>query len=183
MSSLTRLIRSLLNGLLVAAIIILSGCLFQPKRTDPESASRLPYRPPTIVPAAVVMTQTPTADAHATPTIECTDKLVFVSDVTIPDGTEVGPGSTLDKRWEIENAGTCNWNIHYHLRLLNGDAMGVPKQQSLYPARAGTRPVIRIVFKAPSKPGQYRSAWQAYNAKDQPFGDPFFIQIVVKDKS
>jgi hypothetical protein len=36
------------------------------------------------------------------------------------------------------------------------------------------------VFKAPSEPGSYRSAWQAYNPQGEPFGDPFFIDFVVE---
>jgi hypothetical protein len=168
--------------LLAACVVGLgSGCSLQAKRSDPESASRLPFRPPTIVPTPVPPTATPEPEALLTATMVCTDQLAFVSDVTIPDGTVVEPGSTLDKRWEVENAGTCNWDSGYHLKLVNGDPMGVEEEQTLFPARAGTRPVIRLQFTAPSKPGQYRSAWQAHNAKGEPFGDPFYIQIVVKE--
>src|SRR5690606_21259370 len=33
------------------------------------------------------------------------DKSRFIADVSVPDGTEVKPGSTFDKIWEIQNAG------------------------------------------------------------------------------
>jgi hypothetical protein len=173
-----------LIGCWLAAVLLGSTCAcnLQPKRSDPESASRLPFRPPTIVPTEPLPTETLAPEARLTATVECTDLLVYVSDVTIPDGTVVEPGSTLDKRWEVENTGSCNWDANYHLKLVSGDAMGVEEQQALYPARAGTRPVIRIQFTAPAKAGQYRSAWQAYNPKGEPFGDPFYIQIIVKAK-
>ncbi len=33
--------------------------------------------------------------------------------------------------------------------------------------------MIRIIFTAPADPGTYRSAWQAYNPKGEPFGEAF----------
>lgn len=124
----------------------------------------------------------PAAEAAAnrpTPTITCQDGLTFLNDLTIPDGTVVGPDSTLDKRWEVENSGTCNWNENYRLRLIAGPEMNAQKEQALYPARSGSRAAIRIQFKAPTEPGAYQSAWQAFNAQGEAFGDPFFIDIVV----
>jgi hypothetical protein len=119
---------------------------------------------------------TPTSGANP----DCQDNLVFRSDVTIPDGTAVQADATLDKRWEVENIGSCNWQEAYRVRLIAGPEMGSQPEQALYPARSGTRAVIRIVFKAPTEPGNYRSAWQAFNAQGEPFGDPFFIDIVVQ---
>ncbi|RPI34879.1 MAG: hypothetical protein EHM70_01465, partial [Chloroflexota bacterium] len=114
-----------------------------------------------------------------TPTPPCTDLLTFLEDLTIPDGTAVGPGEALDKRWQVENSGTCNWDESYRVKLVAGPEMGAPSEQTLYPARSGTSAVIRIQFTAPSDPGAYRSAWQAYNPSGEPFGDPFFIDIIV----
>lgn len=109
----------------------------------------------------------------------CLDNLTWISDVTIPDGTEVTANSTLDKRWEVENSGNCNWDERYRLRLIAGPAMNAVQEQALYPARAGTKAVIQILFRAPAETGKYRSAWQAYNPGGQPFGDPIFIDISV----
>ena len=105
--------------------------------------------------------------------------LVFVEDITIPDGTQAKTGSTLDKRWKVRNDGTCNWEEGYALRLISGPSMGAPEIQALYPARSGTEAVIRMQFTAPADPGLYRTAWQAYNPSGDRFGDPFFMEIVV----
>jgi len=111
---------------------------------------------------------------------DCEDSLIFIQDITIPDGTVVVPESTMDKRWEVENSGNCNWDDRYRVRLIAGPEMGAQKEQALYPARSGTRATVRILFKAPVEPGTYRSAWQAFNPQGEPFGDPFFIEIVVE---
>jgi hypothetical protein len=114
-----------------------------------------------------------------TPTLDCTDGLRYLSDLTIPDGTQVAPGEGVDKRWQVENSGTCNWDERYRLMRISGEKLGVDGEQALYPARSGTQAEIRILFTAPKEPGTYRSAWQAYDPQGQPFGDPIYIEILV----
>ncbi len=147
----------------------------------------LPFRaPPVKEPTLIAIHPQPTPSplpvqaTQAAPTPACTDSLSFLGDLTLPDGSQVKPGERLDKRWSIHNSGTCNWDASYRLKLVSGSALGGNSQQTLYPARGGTDALVRMVFSAPDQPGQYRSAWQAYNAKDEAFGDPFFIEIVVE---
>jgi hypothetical protein len=121
----------------------------------------------------------PTLGLPTQPPPACTDNLVFVEDLTIPDGTEIPRNATIDKRWLVQNAGTCNWDERYRLKLVNGDALGAPAEQALYPARAGAQVTLRIVFTAPSETGETVSAWQAVAPDGTPFGDPIFISIVV----
>lgn len=161
---------------------LLVGCIVRP--ADLGSSHATYFRPPT---PRVVFTPThedfvspPNGGAASTAsTLPCKDSLTFVKDLTIPDGTEVAPESTLDKRWEVENNGGCNWGEGYHVRLIAGPELGGQKEQALYPARSGSRAVIRMQFKAPGDPATYRSAWQAFNPQGEPFGDPFFIEIKV----
>lgn len=121
-----------------------------------------------------------TEPAWFTPTPLCTPNLTFLRDLSIPDGTHVSPGELLDKRWLVENSGSCNWDVNYRLRWVSGEQMGAPTEQALYPARSGTQATIRILFTAPVESGTYRSAWQAYDPQGQPFGDPFFIEVIVE---
>ncbi len=169
--------------LILVTLLTLSGC----------SAALTVLPPPDpLTPAAVVATRLPVstqrienepaaATAQPSPTPICTNSLWFLSDLTIPDGSEVSPGVRLDKRWEVRNNGTCNWNENYQIKLIAGPGMGLPAQQALYPALSDTDVVIRMVFIAPQEPGQYRSAWQAFDPFDHPFGDPFFIDIVIPE--
>ncbi len=158
-------------------VAITGGCvLTQP--TSIKDMSEQPFRPPTAIASpATSAPEEPTA--KPTPPTDCTDQLTFIADVTIPDGTSVAPESTLDKRWEVENRGTCNWDERYQMRLIAGSHLGASPDQALFPARSGSRAVIRIQFTAPAETGVYRSAWQAVNPAGQPFGDPIYIEIIV----
>jgi hypothetical protein len=114
------------------------------------------------------------------PTPQCSNLLTYLEDLTIPDGTVVHPGENLDKRWLIQNNGSCNWNENYRLKLISGSALGVPEEQALYPARGGTQAVIRILFTVPNKPGLQRSAWQAFTPQGEAFGDPIYIEVSIE---
>lgn len=163
---------------LALLFFIISACNGTPFGTTQPAF----YRPPSAVPASPTFSSPPTVEPpYPSPTPPCVDNLTFEEDLTIPDGTLVSAGQVLDKRWQVMNSGTCNWDERYRMKLIAGPEMGAPKEQALYPARSGTGLVIRIVFTAPAEPGAYRSAWQAYNPLGEPFGDPFFIEIVVQE--
>jgi len=170
----------ILAWVLTVLMIALQGCVFSPPQRMPAPATQAPlFLPPTSAPLRNEPSQTP-EQFQPTPTLPCVDSLTFISDLTIPDGSIIQAGASIDKRWEVENSGTCNWESGYFLRLIAGDELGAGSQLALTPARSGTRTVIRILFQAPAEPGNYRSAWQAHNPQGQPFGDPIFIDIVVE---
>jgi len=171
--------------LLNFALTLTLGACVRSLSEGTGGGENFPFRAPTLVPTS---SPEPTStaslasvlSADSTPSATCVDVLSFMNDLTVPDGTEVSPGSSIDKRWEVRNNGTCNWDERYHLRLLAGSEMGAETEQALFPARSGSSAVIRMIFTAPTEPGNYRSAWQAYNPDNLPFGDPFYIEIVVK---
>lgn len=147
-----------------------------------------PYRPPTTVfqtadPSIESPTPAPSAQLsitlHPQATPQCTDSLTYLEDVTFPDGATVKPGASLDKRWLIQNSGTCNWDERYRLKFVSGVELGAPLEQALFPARSGTKATLRVTFTAPTEPGTYQSAWQAYDPQGQPFGDPIYLQVIV----
>jgi len=142
--------------------------------TAPIASLTLVQKLPTTVPLISTLPPQPTL------TLICTDNLLFIDDVTIPDNTVVAPSSKLDKQWLVQNNGDCNWDARYRLRLISGDALSAPPEQALYPARAGTQVTLRILFTAPQETGSYVSEWQAFDANGIPFGESFFIKIVVQ---
>ncbi|GAB4526292.1 MAG: hypothetical protein Fur0018_11480 [Anaerolineales bacterium] len=149
----------------------------------PQASGTPPvFIPPTAESAAAVQANRPSGVAlapQATATPQCQTRLHYLEDLSLPDGSLVQPGELLDKRWAVENDGSCNWDESYSLRWIAGPTLGAPERLPLYPARAGTTAIIRVLFTAPQAPGVYRSAWQAYDAHGNPFGDPVFIEIQV----
>jgi hypothetical protein len=133
-----------------------------------------PTKEVVVVQSTPLPTILPTTDPE-----ECFSNLRFVSDLTIPDNSFITYGSTIDKQWLVANSGTCHWNASYRLKHLGGAELGAPPEIMLYPARAGTQATIQIIFTAPFTDGIYESAWQAYDADGNPFGDPIYIRITV----
>jgi len=165
-------------------LLWLTGCSGVFPGGQTPAAFVAPTLPPDFTPQSLVShTPTPTrpvVEVRPSPTPDCSDILSFLDDVSIPDGTIVKPGEKLDKRWLVNNTGSCNWNSQYRIQLQTGPGMGVEAEQRLYPARSGTQVVMRFTLEAPAEAGTYRSSWQAVNPRGQLFGDPFYIDIVVE---
>lgn len=120
----------------------------------------------------------PTAVA---PRLDCVDDARFVEDVTVPDGSLVAPGQVVDKRWEMENTGSCHWGPDYRLVPLGDNPLAAESEQALFPARAGARALWRVEFEAPEEPGEYIGQWVAVNPAGQSFGSPVFTVIIVEE--
>lgn len=113
-----------------------------------------------------------------TPSI-CINNAQFLEDLTIPDGSVFAPGTTLDKRWSVQNSGSCDWGPGYNLVRLGADPLSGSDELALYPARAGTAAVWQVVLEAPMEPGDYLSRWQARTPTGSLFGDEVFLLISV----
>lgn len=178
MIKLLKILLALLFGLSLAAC----GGSGGPDQSQIEGEVFIPSTPAvTNTPPVPVPSATPLAAevVRPSPTPACFDSLRYLEDLSIPDGSLVTPGASLDKRWLVENSGSCNWDSNYTLKLVAGPTLDVPEMQALYPARSGSTATIRIIFTAPSEPNTYRSAWQAYNPQGEAFGDPIFIEVTV----
>jgi hypothetical protein len=169
-------------------IAVLAACVSLPKLPFGQAQpTATVYRPPTAaVPLTPLVALPPTQAATPervdlpTATPVCSNNLTYIADLTIPDGTVVTAGETIDKRWQVKNTGTCNWDQSYHFRLTAGSNMGANNEQALFPARSGIEFPLRILFTAPQDAGTYRSAWQAIDPQGQVFGDPVFIEVIVQ---
>jgi hypothetical protein len=171
--------------LFAISLVLISASACAPQTTP--TAFRPPTKPAptqilsTTTPIPALNTSVPTSTLTATAMADgpCTNNLEFIQDVTIPDGTSISFGATIDKQWLIKNNGTCNWDSSYRLKWIGGDPLNAAQEQILYPARAGTQVTLRITFNVPTTEGPYESAWQAYGPDGVAFGDPVFIKIVV----
>jgi len=101
-------------------------------------------------------TNTNTPAPTATPT--CPQAL-FVTDVTIPDGTVMTPGQTFTKKWRIRNTGECAWN-GYSVVFDTGDSMGGPASKPLGVVNPGQEVDVELSLTAPASSGNYRGYWR-----------------------
>lgn len=184
------------NACCVFLLLLLTACLPQaaptpfipPTRaeTGPTEAVNIAFASPTAIEIAL-----PTASATprpsptpeeptATPPPPCVPSLRYLGDITYPDGTLVSPGQRIQKQWQVENNGSCDWQAGYRLKLVGGFPLGVFGEVALYPARAGSQAIIEITFTAPPAPGPYRSAWQAFDSNGNPFGDVVYMEVMVQ---
>lgn len=142
----------------------------------------------TSIPSA---TATTTATMTGTPqggdnpgSIPCDDS-VFLSDITIPDETELSPGEAFTKTWRIQNTGTCNWDSSYTVFFADGSLMEASSPISLTAETVPSGGVvdISIGMVAPETPGSYISYWRLQNPSQVPFGVTFYVKISVISKS
>jgi len=124
--------------------------------------SQTPLSTNTFLPSAATQTptllpiSTSTTNASATPTCNLAQ---FVTDVNIPDGTEMTPGQTFTKKWRLKNIGTCAWN-GYSMIFDNGDVMGGPASKAIASVNPGQEIDLEIDLTAPGSAGSYRGYWR-----------------------
>ena len=132
-----------------------------PATTAPPSTTAAPA---TDTPTEVVVPVTgesPTSSITPTvfvPTNEagCVNKAMFVSDVTIPDNTDLTAGETFTKTWRIQNAGTCIWWSGYTLTHYSGETFSAPASVPLSVTNPGQTTDISIDLVAPTAAGKYQ---------------------------
>ncbi len=102
-------------------------------------------------------------------------------DVTYPDGSVMTPGQEFLKTWKIRNTGDCTWGAGY--TVVYG---GYNDKMSGVPAALATTVIpnqevdVSVQFKAPTKAGEYLSAWRMANPSGYAFGKFFFVKIIVR---
>jgi hypothetical protein len=139
-----------------------------------------PTNTPTVTPGGPTNTPTPTSS------VSTCDRVSFVADVNVPDGTNFNPGAVFTKTWRLKNVGTCTWNTSYSLVYVRGDKLGgadaVPMPQSVAP---GQTVDVSIPLTSPAATGTYRGYWQFKNAAGKLFGigltydKPWWVDIRV----
>jgi hypothetical protein len=157
-----------------------------PSTTQPPAAVTKMPPPPTRT--SVLPTHTPAPSPTAT-SIPC-DKVEFVDDVTIDDGTEISAGEPFEKIWRLKNVGSCTWTSGYDLVFDGGTRMDAPDAQQLTTGTVapGYEIDIAVDLVAPDGPGTYRANFKLSNPAGAVFGvgessNPFWVEIRVPDES
>jgi hypothetical protein len=139
---------------------------------------------PTFTPTfSITETPTSTATPNGTPTESMCDQMVFVSDSTVPDNTEMSPGQEFVKTWRVQNTGSCTWKPNYTIIYGWGDPQGKMGGQPTninVEVLPGAEVEISINLKAPTGLGTYHGYWRLQNNNGYTFGKTLSVVIVVK---
>lgn len=124
----------------------------------------------TISTASPIALQTLTVLPPVQPSVKC-DAAAFVTDVTYPDGSNVGVGVLFTKIWRIKNVGSCTWTTSYALVYVKGEKFGaqsfVPLPGSVAPGQSIDLPVQ---LSAPNQSGRFKGYWLLRNSSGGLFG-------------
>ncbi len=148
------------------------------------STSTLPVSGETSPPPEASTTITPAESAKP-----C-ERAEFVSDVTVPDGSEFAPGQTFIKTWRLKNTGSCTWTTSYRVVFESGNVLGAPPSFNL-PVNVPPDGLVDISvnMKAPDQPREYESYWKLQNPQGVIFGlgskgdKAFWVKIRVTQDS
>lgn len=166
------------NAVAATAIANFAMGLTQTALAQPTATfTPIPSATNTLAPVVVLGTNTPAAQ----PTNAC-DVLVFITDVTVQDGTLMAPGQVFPKTWRIQNGGTCTWTPTYKV-VFTGSGIG-PMGGVTTPigkaVKSGEYIDITVTFTAPAAAGDYTSWWKLQNDSGVWLGGtPFSVAIKV----
>ncbi len=155
-----------------------------------STASALPPTA-TVMAATLTPTQTITPTITLTPTLGSTAppgglRVVFGSDVTVPDGTVFAPNAFFTKTWRVVNGGTVTWTPAFSLVFQSGNQLGAPNSVPLTADVApGGSIDISVNMVAPAEPGRFFSNWMMRDPNGNLFGIdpeakfPIYVDITV----
>jgi hypothetical protein len=107
------------------------------------------------------------------------DSSVYLSDVTIPDGTTMSPDEEFTKTWSLQNTGTCTWTTSYSMIYYSGNSMSGSATALPSAVSPGGSIEVSVDLAAPSSAGTYTGYWRLQNASGVTFGEAVYVQIVV----
>ena len=87
---------------------------------------------------------------------DCTNSASFVTDVTIPDNSEIVGNTTFTKTWRVMNTGTCIWASDYTLTNYAGESMSAPVSVALALTNPGETVDISVPLIAPNSVGTHQ---------------------------
>ncbi len=126
----------------------------------------------------------PTASGPLSTANGCNDA-AFVGE-TIRDKTEFTAGEDFSKAWQLQNTGTCKWDVGYTFTFLadvsSPDLVGrdVVIRNSDETTATGHSQTFVIHLTAPARAGEYISYWKLKDAAGNFFGPRVYVDIIVK---
>lgn len=162
-----------------------TGSVFNETPTPPTEVPLLTQEL-TAVPSASVSDTPPATETAPTEEKPC-DLAAFLGE-TIPDGSEMYPGTMFTKTWTLRNEGSCTWTKDYAVVFVSGDSMSAPAVMSFVEkeVQPGESIEVKMPLIAPTLGGDYRANFKLRNAAGVLFAfkDPqqfFWAEIKVAE--
>ncbi|MEY2817901.1 MAG: NBR1-Ig-like domain-containing protein [Chloroflexota bacterium] len=134
---------------------------------------------PTLTPVGITETALSTTP-EPSPTSNPCFNLLYIQDVTIPDGTRLKPGERFTKTWLVQNIGGCAWRPGFTFQHVGGDSMRGSPITLTEAIPTGAKREISVELVVPSGiNGVIESAWQMADDTGVFFGDTLFVNILV----
>lgn len=111
----------------------------------------------------------------------CVINAELMTDVTVPDGTQLAGGTAFAKTWRMKNSGTCAWEDGTKFAYASGDPLGGPAAVEVPSVAVGSSTDVTVNFTAPDAPGTYRSTWSLQTPSGAQFGPDVHVEIVVPE--
>ncbi|GAB4544252.1 MAG: hypothetical protein Fur002_17260 [Anaerolineales bacterium] len=148
-----------------------------------QTAKSVPTLAPTLtLEPTLTLTPTPEGGATATATKNACYNLLWIKDLTIPDGSVMKPNEVFTKTWLVQNNGGCAWAPGFTFSNVGGDPMRGATVKLTKPIPVGLKYELSVELVVPSGVyGVIQSAWRMAYEPDMYFGDTLFISIVVED--
>ena len=143
-----------------------------------RTAAFMPTETPILPTETLVSTETlsPTPENTATATVNVCNNSVFISDVSVPDGTQITAGQ---KSWKDKNTGSCNWVTTYTIRFGYGDRLSGRDTYLTAEVLPNQEAEISVELTAPNTPGTYRGYWVLFDNNAFSFGQYLSVIITV----
>lgn len=155
--------------------------------TFPTATSSIPVfptSPPVVATPTWPPVQPPTATAI---TIPC-ERVSFIKDVTIPDGTVLAANTPFRKTWRVRNDGSCTWDTSYQLVFVGGTALTNQSAVSIPGVvQPGQQVDVSVDMVSPAQPGNFQSNWKFRSPRGVTFGtgsggaNPIWARITVQE--
>jgi hypothetical protein len=136
---------------------------------------------------ASIASATPTSAVVTATAIPCY-RAQFVSDVTIPDDTEMDAGEAFTKTWRLKNNGSCTWQSGTQLVFVSGNGMNGPASKDIGQTVAPGQSVdVSIALNAPDDEGSFTGYYQLRSSDGVRFGIgtnadvSFWVKIYVEN--
>lgn len=109
----------------------------------------------------------------------------FVTDVSLPDGSEVAPGAQLVKTWRFRNESPRAWPEGSYLMVVGkkSDLLGAPETSPVPICAPGQEVDVSVPLVAPIEAGRYTAYFRLAGPQGKKFGQRVWAMITVFESS